>query len=337
MAFSKPASTSVVLASADSHGITMLRESLHYFRAALCQFRVCHDLCATSNLLHEDSVMKLDQCATEFRRLSTSVATLAEKVGSVWCRKCLLFYRNIEKVKGNPANVLHKISAQSKELSDGFKEVVNMSATLADEFGAVRAREETTQQEITKQFEDAKQQLKEQGENVHKSIITEAQEPTEPTTKVQESTGPTTGVIDAEDSVKLMENARVPTIGGPVPKEPVMKQVVGTFESHRQKASEEQKKAEEAFERAQIQTQSFDANAKQLRWWAKKTHQFPPLQILFPNVHALAAVADSELLDAQAHEQNAKAKLQEAQRELEKKTDQVEKAKVTPSAHACNV
>jgi len=239
-------------------------------------------------------------------------------------------------VKGNPANVLRKISTQSKELSDGFKEVVNMSATLADNFGAVRGREETTQQEIKKQFEDAKQQLKEQEENVHKSIITEAQESTEPTTDVQESTGPTTGVLDAEYFEKLVENASVPRPKEPecsVPKEPVMKQVVGTFESHQQKASEEKKKAEEAFERAQIQTQSFDANAKQLRWWAKKTHQFPPLQFLFPNVHALAAVADSQLLDAQAHEQNAKAKLQEAQQELEKKTDQVEKAKVNSLVH----
>jgi len=330
MAFSKPVSTSVVLANADSDGFTMLRESLHYFRAALCQFRVCHDLCATSNLLHEESVMNLDQCATEFRSLSTTVATLAEKIGSVWCRTCLLFYRNIEKVKGNPADVLRKISTQSKELSDGFKEVVSRSAMLAEKFGAVEARKKTTQQEITRQFEAAKQQLKEQGENVHGSIITEAQESTEPTPKVQESTESTAGDIDAKNMVELMGTVKVPTIWCSVPKEPVMKQVVGTFESHQQKASEEKKKAEEAFERTQILTHSLKlhANAKHLRWWAKKTHQFLPLQILFPNVHAQAAAADFELVDAQAHEQNAKEKLQEAQRELDKRTDQVEKAKV---------
>lgn len=154
MALSKPV---------DDSALGMLRSSLHYFKATLCQFPVCHDLCVTlSNLLDEQSVKQLNLCAAEFRRLSTTVATLSEKVASVWCRTCVLFYRNIDKMKGNPNKVLHTISTQSKELSLGFEHVVKMSKELAAKFQSIQEQEHAAQQEIQNQFGKAGKQLTEQ-------------------------------------------------------------------------------------------------------------------------------------------------------------------------------
>lgn len=319
MALSKLTSTTVATANVDSHGFSMLRDSLHYFKAALCQFRVCHDLCATSKLLDQESVAKLEQCAAEFRRLSTTVATLAEKISSVWCRTCLLFYRNIDKLKGNPAKILCTISTQSRELADGFKGVADMSEKLAAMFKTVKAREQLAQSEIAKQFNGAVRQLKELQEKIQKSVMTEAQEFTEPT-----------DVEKWEEIVDGMDVKSLPMSGKPLPKEEaVTQQVLETFENLQQKASEEKKKAEENYERAQTQSRSVAANAKNLKSWARAVHHFPPLRILLPNIDAQAASLDSELEDAQAHERIAKKKFQEAKKEFDVRTDQAEKAKVT--------
>ena len=45
-------------------------------------------------------LIKLDECAVAFRKLSCFGATLAEKVATVWCGTCGMFYCNLGKLNG---------------------------------------------------------------------------------------------------------------------------------------------------------------------------------------------------------------------------------------------
>ena len=128
MATPKPAVT-------DRDGVTNLRESAQYFNEALKQFRVCHDLCQMTDMLDKAAVSELDQCAVRFRQLSSFGATLSEKVASVWCGTCGLFYRNLSKLQQkDPSKILTTISNNAKELSDGFVHLHTCINVLAKRF-----------------------------------------------------------------------------------------------------------------------------------------------------------------------------------------------------------
>ena len=105
------------------------------FSQVLIQFRVCHDLCVytSKEILVPDTLTKVDQCAVDFRHMSIQTATLADRVSSLWCKTCLLFFKNIGKV-ANPDRILIKISSQAKDLSEGFKTIGKWCRELAGRF-----------------------------------------------------------------------------------------------------------------------------------------------------------------------------------------------------------
>ena len=323
MALSKPA---------DDSALAMLRNSLHYFKATLRQFRVCHDLCATSNLLDEQSVQQLDQCAAEFRRLSTTVATLAEKVASVWCRTCLLFYRNIEKMKGNPNKVLHTISTQSKELSLGFERVVNMAKQLAAKFQSIQEREHAAQQEIRSQFRKAGKQLTEQKKKVQ-SVAEVIPDSTPPDTTTKWESELSTESNSAEDWERKFDTVAL-KVTSPQPnernetKQPVHIALIGSYENRQREANETEKKAAREVERAQRKTQAAKFQADNLKLCKRLMRALPPLQLLMPSIDAQTTAAEVALEDAQELERIANEQAQEARRQLEERTTQAEKAKV---------
>ena len=128
MALSRPKVT-------DRDGVTILRESAQYFNETLKQFRVCHDLCQMADMLDKAPVGELDQCAVRFRQLSIFGATLSEKVASVWCGTCGLFYRNLSKLQQkDPSKILTTISKNARELSTGFLHLSKCANVLASKF-----------------------------------------------------------------------------------------------------------------------------------------------------------------------------------------------------------
>ena len=105
------------------------------FRQVLMQFRVCHDLCVytSRDILSPSTLIKVDQCAVDFRHMSIQTATLADRVSSLWCKTCLLFFKNIDRVT-NADKILMRISSQAKDLSDGFKTIGKWCRELAGRF-----------------------------------------------------------------------------------------------------------------------------------------------------------------------------------------------------------
>jgi len=116
-------------------GLELFKNSPTAFQQVLIQFRVCHDLClyTSSEILESDTLIKIDQCAIDFRHMAMQTATLADRISSLWCKTCLLFFRNIEKVT-NYDKVLARISNQAKDLSLGFKTIAKWCRDLAGRF-----------------------------------------------------------------------------------------------------------------------------------------------------------------------------------------------------------
>lgn len=135
-------------------GLESLRLSLEYFKEGLIQFRVCHDLCLTSDLLDSVASYNLDQCAIDFRQLSICVASLAEKIASLWCKTCALFYKNFDKITGNPKKVLENIAQQAGELKQGFEHIKERSSGLVDKFSSIQCYDLPVHQQFVKAFED---------------------------------------------------------------------------------------------------------------------------------------------------------------------------------------
>ena len=165
MAVSKLNSGSIDIAEENLDGLESLRRSLKYFKDGLIQFRVCHDLCLTSDLLDSEANYNLDQCAIDFRQLSICVASLAEKIASLWCKTCALFYKNFDKITGNPKKVLENIAQQAEELKKGFEHLKDRAGRLADKFSSIQCYTLPVHKQLVKTFED-KSDTAIQNENV---------------------------------------------------------------------------------------------------------------------------------------------------------------------------
>ena len=120
----------------DIDGVTILQGSDIYFNYALRQYRLCHDLAASSNMMDCSALIKLDDSAVEFRKLSRFGATLAEKVATVWCGTCGMFYRNLGKLCNgkDPSTILKTIAGNACGLSKDFKHLADASNDLAAKF-----------------------------------------------------------------------------------------------------------------------------------------------------------------------------------------------------------
>lgn len=154
MAVSKLNSGRIDITEESLDGLESLRRSLKYFKNGLIQFRVCHDLCSTSDLLDSEASYNLDQCAIDFRQLSICVASLAEKIASLWCKTCALFYKNFDKITGNPKKVLENIAQQAEELKRGFEHLKERAGSLADKFNSIQCRGLPMHQQLLKAFKD---------------------------------------------------------------------------------------------------------------------------------------------------------------------------------------
>ena len=153
MAVSKLDSGIVDTKEENTDGLETLRLSLEYFKDGLIQFRVCHDFCLTSDLLDFEASNNLDQCAIDFRQLSICVASLAEKIASLWCKTCALFYKNFDKISGNPKKILDNMAHQADDLNRGFEHIKKQAGSLADKFSTIQCYTLPVHKQFVKMFE----------------------------------------------------------------------------------------------------------------------------------------------------------------------------------------
>lgn len=137
----------------------LFRISPAVFQQVLIRFRVCHDLClyTSKELLKPDTLTKIDQCAVDFRHMSIQTATLADRISSLWCKTCLLFFKNIDKVT-NADKILNRISTQAKELSVGFKSIAKWCRELAGRFHEAQKLAQENSDEFQKMIDDAEKE-----------------------------------------------------------------------------------------------------------------------------------------------------------------------------------
>ena len=148
-------------ASEDSvDGFAVLHVSSQEFSATLRQFRVCHDLYMSEDNEIFDKEMQtlIDQCAVDFRQMSLHTAELSERVASVWCGTCILFFGNLSRIKGDPSKVLKKISSQAQDLSSAFKTIGACCRELAANFHSVDTKAARKSKEYSLAMESAREE-----------------------------------------------------------------------------------------------------------------------------------------------------------------------------------
>jgi len=110
----------------------LFKNSPAVYQQVLMQFIMCRDSClnTSSEILKSDTLIKIDQCAIDFRHMAMQTVTLADSWAALWCKTCLLFFRNIDNVT-NYDKVLAQISNQTRDLSLGFKVIGQWCRELA--------------------------------------------------------------------------------------------------------------------------------------------------------------------------------------------------------------
>ena len=142
----------------NKNGLQILNESPAYFAGVLMKLRVCYDLCLYGEvkMLKGEVQNKIEQCAVDFRHISMQTSTLAERVGSGWCRDCILFFGNLQKIGDkDPSKILNRISSQAKDLSSGFARIGEWVRDLAGRFHECQELSERDKRILEEQVKNA--------------------------------------------------------------------------------------------------------------------------------------------------------------------------------------
>ena len=142
-------------APAQKDVLLILTESPDKFEAVLFKFRVVRDLCVYSAtpILKADTQRQIEQSSVDFRHICEQTSRLSDAVGSVWCGKCITFFGNLQKMKGNPSRVLATISNQAKDLSKGFAGIQYWIKDLAGRFHECQCLSEQDVKAYTEEME----------------------------------------------------------------------------------------------------------------------------------------------------------------------------------------
>ena len=86
---------------------------------ALRKFRDCHDLC---KVVGDNIVLKVDQCAIDFRHLSLESASVAKRISIQWLDTAIMVFENLKEMDDSAKSMMYKtLGDQAKELSCCFK------------------------------------------------------------------------------------------------------------------------------------------------------------------------------------------------------------------------
>ena len=118
-------------------GLDLIWESRLVFAEIFLCFRECHDLCEESGFFDHDAIVKVDECAVDFRRLSLDSVSVAKRVSDQWLDTALITFENIQDIE-NPKAMFELLGDQAKELSRCFKVIASWARDLAARFHAAQ-------------------------------------------------------------------------------------------------------------------------------------------------------------------------------------------------------
>ena len=130
-------------------------------------FRECHDFCVRSKLFRDDTVLKVEQCAVDFRQLSLESASIAKRISNVWLETALMVLENLRDMKTSEKGVMFKLLGdQAKELCYCFKVFALWAKDISGRFHQAQDGTIREAEELKKVFEDAI----EEGESTLKAL-----------------------------------------------------------------------------------------------------------------------------------------------------------------------
>jgi hypothetical protein len=132
MALSKPVQNKEVTTKLDS-----LFESIPVLTDILFSFREFHDLCVRSRHLPDHIVIKVDQCAVDFRQMSLNTVTVSKRVSNQWLDSAIALFENIEQHE-NPCELLQLLADQARELSQCFRIIAAWARDLEKKLHAAQ-------------------------------------------------------------------------------------------------------------------------------------------------------------------------------------------------------
>ena len=136
------------------NGLDMMWNSQELIVDIVFSFREFRDLCIHSQLFSSDVILQIDQCAIDFRQLSSITVTVAKRVSNVWLDTAILFFEHIDSFD-KPSEMLILLGDQAQEFAICFKIIAAWARHLAAKFH--ETQDETIQEveEFRVKFESA--------------------------------------------------------------------------------------------------------------------------------------------------------------------------------------
>jgi hypothetical protein len=138
------------------NGLEILWELRVVFADIMHSFRECHDLCIRSGLFSEEAILKIDECALEFRHLTHSAGIIAKQVSNQWLSSTISFFENIDDYN-DPKAMLVRLGTQAKELARCFQVIAAWARDLAGRFHDAQRSTSEESAGFTDRFEQAVQ------------------------------------------------------------------------------------------------------------------------------------------------------------------------------------
>lgn len=123
----------MALSGETNEGLDFIWESRTLYADILYSFRECHDVCLHSELFTKGIILKIDQCAVDFRQLSFDTVTIAKSVSNQWLDVAITFFENIDDAD-DPKEMLKLLGDQAREIAQCFKLIAAWAGNIAGRF-----------------------------------------------------------------------------------------------------------------------------------------------------------------------------------------------------------
>lgn len=146
----------------NTNGLDLIWESRALYADILYCFRECHDLCANSGLFNKETILKVDQCAIDFRQMSLDTVTVAKRVSNQWLDSAIVFFENMKDLdKSDRIEMLQLLGGQARELAQCFKVIAEWARDLGGRFHEAQGGTIQEAEEFKQKFEEAVQEAEE--------------------------------------------------------------------------------------------------------------------------------------------------------------------------------
>ena len=123
----------------ESNGLDLIYGSQVIFLKVQESFRKFYDLCKESELFTADNIVKIEQCALDFRNMCSETATVSKRVSDLWLDTAIVFFENIDNFDC-PKDMMELLGKQARELAVCFKILAAWARDLAGRFHGAQTK-----------------------------------------------------------------------------------------------------------------------------------------------------------------------------------------------------